>query len=144
MCKKRWSERDISYKHFYLAMPHVVEALQIMIGTHPDLATFLETYTTGWDTDFIVGIISQYRLLHPVASITQKLQCHTVDVIAAFNGVKDCINDMKAICEGEFSIIYQQAECMDAKFGVTTSIPRTAVRQLNRNNIPALTPEEYF
>ena len=44
--KTRWSERDI----FYLAIPHMVEALQIMIGTHPDVATFLETYSTGWDT----------------------------------------------------------------------------------------------
>ena len=46
--------------------------------------------------------------------------------------------------EGEFSIVYQQAERMAGKFGVTPSIPRTAARQLNRNNVPALTPEEYF
>ena len=50
MCKTRWSERDISYEHLYLAMPHMVDALQIMVGTHPDVATFLETYTTGWDS----------------------------------------------------------------------------------------------
>ena len=73
----------------------MVEALQIMIGTHPDDATFLETYTTGtdWETgtkreattylkvltdfDFIVGIISLYRLLHPVAPIAQKHQGRT-------------------------------------------------------------------
>ena len=94
-----------------------------------------------------MGIISLYRLLHPVAPITQKLQGRTVDVIAAFNGVKDCIEDMKTLrenVEGEFSIICQQAERMTAKFGVAPSIPRTSARQLNRNNVPALTPEEYF
>ena len=68
-------------------------------------------------------------------------------MIAAFNDVKDRIDDMKTLCEnveGEFSIIYQRTERMAAKFGVTPSIPRTAVRQLNRSNVPALTPEEYF
>ena len=138
-----------------------------MIGTHPDVATFLETYTTGWDTgrkrdataylkvltdfDFIVGIISLYRLLHPVAPIMPgsshyaETQGSTV-VIAAFNDVKDCIDDMKTLrenVEGEFSNIYQQAERTAAKFGVTPSIPRTAARHFNRNNVPALTPEEY-
>ena len=88
-----------------------------------------------------MGIISLYRLLHQVAPITQKLQGRTVDVIAAVNDVKDCIDE---IVEGEFSIIYQQAERMAAKFGVTPSIPRTAARQLDRNNVPALTPEDYF
>ena len=48
----------------------------------------------------------------------RKLQGRTVDVITAFNDVTDCIDDMKTLrenVEGEFSIVYQQAERMAAK-----------------------------
>ena len=34
--------------------------------------------------EFIVWITSLYRLLHPVASITQKLQGHTIDIVKAY------------------------------------------------------------
>ena len=44
----------------------------------------------------------------------------------------------------KFAVIYMQAERMASKFGVTPSIPRTVSRQAHRNNVPALTPEEYF
>ena len=87
MCKTRWSERDLSYEHFYLALPFIVEALEIINGTHPSINTFDEIFTKGWDSnskkestayindltsfEFIVGITSLYRLLHPAATITQ-------------------------------------------------------------------------
>ena len=35
MYKTRWSEREISYEHFYLAISFMVEAFEIMNGTHP-------------------------------------------------------------------------------------------------------------
>ena len=30
MCKARWLERDLAYEHFYLALPFIVEALEII------------------------------------------------------------------------------------------------------------------
>ena len=29
MCKSRWYERDVSYERFYLAMPYIMEALEV-------------------------------------------------------------------------------------------------------------------
>ena len=73
----RWSERDVSYEHFYLALPFIEEALEIINGTYPSINTFDEIVTKGWDSNskkeatayIIVAITSLYRLLHPVASI---------------------------------------------------------------------------
>ena len=103
MCKTRWSERDVSCEHFYLALPSIVEALEIINGTHPSIKTFDEIFTKGWDSNskkeaaayinaltsfgFIVGLTSLCRLLHPVASITKKLQGRTVDIVKAYQKV---------------------------------------------------------
>ena len=75
--KTRWSERDVSYEHFYLALSFIEEVLEIINGTYPSINTFDEIVTKGWDSNskkeatayIIVGITSLYRLLHPVASI---------------------------------------------------------------------------
>ena len=93
MCKTCWS-----CEHFYLALPFIVEALETMNGTHPSINMFDEIFTKEWDSnskkeatayvnaltsfEFIVGITSLYRLLNPVASITQKLEGRTIDITA--------------------------------------------------------------
>ena len=40
MCKTRWSERDLAYEHFYLALPFIVEALESINGTHAEMGYF--------------------------------------------------------------------------------------------------------
>ena len=47
ICKTRWSQQDVSYEHFYLALPSIVEALEIIKGTHPSISTFDEIFTKG-------------------------------------------------------------------------------------------------
>ena len=90
MCKTRWSERDVSYEYFYLALPFILEALEIIKGTHPSIDTFDEIFTKGWHSnskkeaaayinaptsfEFIVGITSLYRLLHPAPTIIQNFK----------------------------------------------------------------------
>ena len=48
MCKTRWCERDVSYERFYLAVPYIMEALEVMKGTHPDINQLDETYSKLW------------------------------------------------------------------------------------------------
>ena len=45
-----WSERDISYEHFYLAIPFMVEAFEVMNVTHPENNDFDSVYKDGWDS----------------------------------------------------------------------------------------------
>ena len=50
MSKTRWFERDISYEHFYLAIPFMVAAFEIMNGTYPKNNDFNSVYKDGWDS----------------------------------------------------------------------------------------------
>ena len=131
--------------------------------THPIINTFDEIFTKGWDSnskkeatayintltsfEFIVGITSLYRLLHPLASITQKLLGRTIDIVKVYQEVQSCVIDMRVVrhkIEVEFLVIHRQAERIATSFDVSPSVPRTVSRQMYRSNIPASTPEEYY
>ena len=47
MCKSRWSERDISYEHFCLTIPFMVEAFEIMNRIHLKNNDFNSVYKDG-------------------------------------------------------------------------------------------------
>ena len=163
LCKTRWSERNIAYEHFYHAIPFIVEAFEVINGTHLERNDFNNIYTDGWDPktkqgatsylhavtkfDFIIGLVSLYRLLHSLAGITQTLQVSSTDVVKAYNHVQHSIDDMKLLRESmddEFKIVYQQSERMATKLSVEPAIPRTVAGQMHRNNVAAENPEEYY
>ena len=78
-----WSERDLVYEHLYFALPFIVEALEIINGTHAEMGSFEKKYTEGWDYktkreatpllnaltsfEFIISLIGLYSLSHPLA-----------------------------------------------------------------------------
>ena len=163
LCGTRWSERDISYERFYLAIPFIAEAFEVINGTHPELQTLYKEHATGWDVhvkrevtsflnaltkfEFIVGIIVLYRLMHPAAGLTNKLQGRNIDIIEAYESATRSIEGMKYVQESidnEFDQIFKQAERMAIKLDVQQSLPRSVAKQMHRNNVPADTPKEYF
>ena len=111
----RERERDVSYERFYLALPFIFEAYEVIIGAHTELDEFEEIYTKGWDAkskveatqflnsltkfEFVIGMIALRRLLHPVAGIAQKLQGLTIGVIDAYQNVNTCIEDIQLLRE---------------------------------------------
>ena len=108
-------ERDVSYERFYLTLPFIVETFEVTNGTHTKLDEFEEIYIKRWDAkskvgatqflnsltkfEFVIGMIALYRLLHPVAGITQKLQERTIDVIDAHHNDNTCIGDIQLLRE---------------------------------------------
>ena len=163
LCQTRWSERDVSYERFYLALPFIVETFEVINGTHTELDEFEEIYIKGWDAkskveatqflnsltkfEFVIGMIALYRLLHPVAGITQKLQGRTIDVIDAYQNVNTCIEDIQLLRENvdqESDVIFKQAVRMADQLNVEPNIPRVAKKQIYRDNVPANSPEEYY
>ena len=96
--------------------------------------------------EFIVSITSLYRLLHCVASIKQKFQGCTIDIVKVYQEVQSCILDMQVVqdkIEEEFLVIYRQAGKF-ASLDVSPSVQSTVPRQMHRSNIPANTPKEYY
>ena len=39
----------MAYEHFYLALPFILEALEIINATHTEMRSFEKKYTEGWD-----------------------------------------------------------------------------------------------
>ena len=76
LCKSRWSERGISCKRFYIAVPFIVEGLEIINSTHPEKDQFESVDRDGWDPktkqeassylhavkkfEFITGLVSLF------------------------------------------------------------------------------------
>ena len=88
-----------------------------------------------------------HRLLHPLAGITNRLQGHVVDIIEAYDDVSSLIKDIKSArknIDKEFSVIFEQAERVPAKVGTQPSMPRTAKKQVNRDNTEGDSPETYY
>ena len=163
MFKTRWCERDVLYERFYLAMLYIIEALEVMNGMRADINQLDKTYSKGWSTkdkeeassclhvlsnfNFIIGLISLYHLMHPFTGITKKLQGRSIDVVKAFNEVESVENDLGAVrsnIDSEFDTNCNQAMRIAEKMNVTPSTPRTAQRQMHRDNFEAANPNEYF
>ena len=136
-------ERDVSYERFYLAMHYIVEALEVMNGTHADINQLDETYSKGWSAkdkqetssylhvlsnfNFIIGLISLYRLMHPFTGITKRLQGRSIGVVEAFNEVESVVNDLGAVRSNigsEFETICNEAMRMAERMNVTISTLR--------------------
>ena len=76
--------------------------------------------------EFVISLIGLYRLLNPLAGITNSLQERGVDIIEAYDDVSSVINDTKSTrknIDKEFSVIFEQAERVAAKVGTQTLCP---------------------
>ena len=101
------------------------------MGTHADLDQLRSDFPSGWDSKtkkeassflnalttfkFLIGIITLYHLLHPLSSVTQKLQGFTADIVYAYNNMQEAVDNLNYIRKNivelykEADAIYQQA-----------------------------------
>ena len=119
-----WSERDLAHEYFYLALPFIVSALEILNSINAEMRSFEKEYTKRWDykttreatsllssvtsLEFIFSLIRLYRLLHPLTGITNRLQGRSVVIIEAYDDVPSVIKDIKSTrknIDKEFSLI---------------------------------------
>ena len=101
--------------------------------------------------EFIISFIGLYRLLHPLAAISNRLQERGVDIIEAYDNASSVIKDIKAqgrIFDKEFSVIFEQAERVATRVGTQTSVPRIAKNNLTETILKVIVlkiiTDEYF
>ena len=140
-----------------------MEALEVMNGTHSDINQLDETYSKGWSAkdkqeassylhllsnfNFIIGLISLYRLMHPFTEITKRLQGRSIGVVKAFIEVQSVEKDLGAVrsnIDREFDTIYNQAMRKAKRVNVTHLTPRMVEKQMHWDNIEAANPKEYY
>ena len=59
-------------------------------------------------------------------------------------GCTQYMQHMRQTIDEEIHKIYKQTERLAEKLHVEPKIPRNVVRQMQRNNVPAENPEEYY
>ena len=89
----------------------MVEAFEIINGTYPKNNDFDSVYKDGWGSknkedatsylnaitkfEFLISLVSLYRLLHPLVGNTQNLHGGSIDIIKTYNEIEGCIQDMQ-------------------------------------------------
>ena len=164
LCKTRWSERDEAYECSYHALPFIVEALEIISGTHNNIKSFSQLIQNDkFDGeskkeafallkavtcfDYIIGVITLYHIMHRLKGITQKLQGRSIDIIAAYNDIEEVkgdYNDMRENIDTVFKRVYDQSVMMANQLSVSVEKPRVARKMQFRANHPSDTVEDYF
>ena len=126
------------------------------------MGSFEKKYTKDWDFEtkrkamlllnsvtsfeFIISLIGLYKLLHPLAGITNHLQGHEVDIIEAYDEVSSLIKDIKSIWQNtdtEFGVIFEQAVLVAGKVEIEP-IPHSANKQVNRETTGGDSPQTYY
>ena len=94
---------DLAYEHLDLALQFIAEALEITNSNYAEMESFEIKYTEGWNyktnreaamllnaatsSEYVVSLSGLYRLLHPLASITNRLQVRGVDIIKGYDDI---------------------------------------------------------
>ena len=143
LCKTRWAELHSAYQHFYEAIVHIVDTLEI-IGYKSHLENYGDT-SADWDAtnrsdtrqilrsitsvDFIVVFMILYQYL---AGITVKLQKRAHDIEEAHEMIAEAVAHYKSerkAASCSFAPIYKQTVVMTEKVGSLFEMSRIASRQ---------------
>ena len=161
LCKTRWAERQDAYQHFYQAYIFITESLEL-IGYKQHVDKYGGTFA-DWDTssrsdaqqtlasittfEFIIIFLTIYQYLSHLAGITVKLQKRALDIVEAYEQIKEVsktFKDERQNIDSGFGKIYDHAIRIAEKIGTTAEMPRIASRQRHRSNSEATNPLEYF
>ena len=161
LCKTRWAERQDAYRYFYQAYIFITESLEL-IGYQQHLDKYGSTFG-DWDTssrsdaqqtlasittfEFITVFLTIYQYLSHLAGITVKLQKRALDIVEAYEQIKEVFKmfrDERQNIDSGFDKIYDHAIRIAEKIGTTAEMPRVASRQRHRSNTEAANPLEYY
>ena len=99
MCRTRWVERIKAFAHFYQAFVFLEEALGVMVCptteenqvNYPDFQDWDNDTRTkacclikALDFEFLMNLITMYRVLAIMEGITTRLQSSSIDIYDAF------------------------------------------------------------
>ena len=112
-----------------------MKALEITNRTRHDAELYPQSFITGWEPvaknnatshlhalcNFrtIIGVVTLYRLFHPLATITMCLQKKAVDIVKAFKDIEADFHAVRSGVVNEFSKIYDHAECLGSAPSLT-------------------------
>ena len=96
---------------------------------------------------FIVALVVTKDILAYTKPLRLKLQGRYIDIVRVYGQIKiieTALKDARREIENCHSLMHAKAVQVATKVHVSESLPRTAGRQLQRNNVIASTTSEYY
>ena len=151
LCKTRWVERHEAFEVFVDLFEPLVCCMEdikdLSEWNHDSRADAQSLFLALTQFPFIVALVVTKDILAYTKPLSVKLQGRYVDIVRAYGQIKiieTTLKDARRGIENCHSLIYAKAVQVATKVHVSESLPRTAGRQLHRNNVIASTASEYY
>ncbi len=141
-CTTRWVEKQTAVFVFKELFPAVVASLQDMTTWSGDTGGKAAMFLRSIDNIFLLAM----ELVHAVLAVTKplsvKLQGTPQDNFRATESVRDCIEVLQSLRDGDmFDIIFDGVE---KNSGRSIEMPHLTSRQMHRINAPAGCPLQHY
>ena len=153
LCKTRWVERHDAYNTFTELYTPLVNTLtyiaehssEFTSNTVKKASSFLDGIT---EFQFIATLIIAKHILSTTQILSKSLQYRNAqDIVRGWNHVKITHKRVKEIrqdVDKHHATWFSESTVMAEKVGEEPRIPRRCATQIQRNNVPATTPSEYY
>lgn len=149
LCPTRWVERHDAVLVFMELMEPVIDALET-VSTWQDRETSSKAHQllcAVKQPQFMVAIHVLSKVFAVSLPLSRLLQTENMDLCEAINlavQLDTAVGKMRINADEEFADLFGTIQTICRKLGVNVCVPRRVGRQINRDNIPAETPEDYF
>lgn len=156
LCRTRWVYRHEAYENFFILYKYLVITMEAIVSRDDQYGKM------NWDSKtivaangllkmfrsftFVISFISTMNAMAIIKPISIKLQKRSNDIVRAYNEVTSVIEEL-ITARGDSEVLhgwYVQSEVVAGEIDVTPEVPRTASRQIHRDNVEHSTPEEYY
>ena len=150
LCKTRWVERHNAFTEPYTPLVNTLTYIakhssEFTSDTVKQASSFLDGIT---EFQFIVTLIIAKLILSTTQILSKSLQYRNAhDIVRGWNHVKITHKRVKEIrqdVDKHQATWFSESTVMAEKVGEEPRIPRRCARQIQRNNVFATTPSEYY
>ena len=149
LCATRWIERHESVNVFVQLQKATVDALEIMSSWHDKTTSSTAVQLLGAirSLEFQVSLKVISKIFAITLPVSRILQTENFDLSAALKLTEDSSSlllNMRKDAESEFTTVFNEVKDICEEFDIDIFIPRRAGKQIQRCNVMANTPEEYY
>ncbi|CAI6351132.1 unnamed protein product [Macrosiphum euphorbiae] len=149
MCETRWVLRHDAinrFKEMYIPIIHALEDLQNSINTETSNKAY-QLLSVILNGQFFITLSIIEKVFAYTLPLCYHLQTVNSDLTAACDHVQniiDALSNLRENSDSSFKSIYDTCNQILIDVGSEVTIPRCVKKQINRDNTPSQSPEEYY
>eukprot|EP00112_Aurelia_sp_Birch-Aquarium-sp1_P013364 Seg2834.3 transcript_id=Seg2834.3/GoldUCD/mRNA.D3Y31 product="52 kDa repressor of the inhibitor of the protein kinase" protein_id=Seg2834.3/GoldUCD/D3Y31 len=153
VCRTRWILRIDGLIRFEELFESIMDSLEI-IKDNVDRSWNQESckdastlFAACSSFQFILALVVVRNCLAYIRGATMKLQRESMDMIKAYDEIDDIKDELRSVRRNldiKFEQWFSEARSLSSYVGSDVQMPRTCARQINRENYPGQSSEEYY